>query len=66
MNQVKDEYIKNTDDAIKEINYFQNNKLRMEYAFYKDNGYPIGSGFVEGSCKLVIKKRLKGNGMRWK
>ena len=48
------------------INYFQNNIERMNYKEYRDRGFPIGSGIVEGSCKFVIGKRFKGSGMRWK
>lgn len=56
----------NGDRGQKEINYFMNNKDRMDYKEYKDKGYPIGSGAVEGSCKYVVGKRFKGSGMRWK
>ena len=38
----------------------------MAYDTYRAMGFPIGSGLVEGSCKLVVGKRFKGNGMRWK
>jgi hypothetical protein len=54
------------DSAIKEINYFRNNLSRMDYDLYRQNGFPIGSGLVEGSCKFVVGKRFKGSGMRWK
>ena len=50
----------------KHINYFLNNIERMAYDTYRAMGFPIGSGLVEGSCKLVVGKRFKGNGMRWK
>ncbi len=52
--------------AIGEINYFKNNLGRMEYDRYKQEGFPIGSGLVEGSCKFVVGRRFKGSGMRWK
>ena len=52
--------------AIREITYFRNNLGRMEYDVYKLQGWPIGSGLVEGSCKFVVGKRFKGSGMRWK
>ena len=50
----------------KHINYFFNNIKRMAYDQYRAMGLPIGSGLVEGSCKLVVGRRFKGNGMRWK
>lgn len=53
-------------EAIKEIEYFKSNVPRMEYDRYRDEGLPIGSGLVEGSCKFLVGKRFKGNGMRWK
>jgi len=54
------------DSAVREINYFRNNLSRMDYDTYKAQGFPIGSGLVEGSCKFVVAKRFKGSGMRWK
>lgn len=50
----------------REYRYYQNNCDRMRYAEYREAGYPIGSGQVEGSCKFVVGKRFKGSGMRWK
>jgi hypothetical protein len=54
------------EEAVKHINYFQTNRSRMDYDLYRKKGYPIGSGLVEGQCKLVVNRRFKGNGMRWK
>lgn len=51
--------------AVKEYRYFLKNKRRMQYDRYREQGLPMGSGKVEGSCKFVIGKRFKGNGMRW-
>jgi hypothetical protein len=53
-------------EGVKEINYYLKNRDRMRYKEYRDKGYPIGSGIVEGACKFVIGKRFKGSGMRWK
>lgn len=58
--------ISDRDKAVKHINYFKNNISRMEYDIYRNQGFPIGSGLVEGQCKLVVNRRFKGNGMRWK
>ena len=38
----------------------------MDYSLYREKGYPIGSGMVEGACKFVVGKRFKSSGMRWK
>jgi len=56
----------NRSEGVKEINYYLKNRDRMRYKEYRDKGYPIGSGMVEGACKFVIGKRFKGSGMRWK
>ena len=58
--------VTDTDEGWKQINYFTNNQDRMDYARYRDVGWPIGSGLVEGQCKLVVGRRFKGNGMRWR
>jgi hypothetical protein len=49
----------------KEIVFFRNNKDRMEYKRFRDNGWPIGSGVIEAACKSVVKWRLCRSGMRW-
>jgi len=48
-----------------EIGYFENNKKRMRYREFRDEGLFIGSGVVEAGCKSVIAHRLKQSGMRW-
>jgi hypothetical protein len=58
--------ISKKDAAWTQINYFENNKHRMAYDEYRECGYPIGSGLVEGACKHVVNRRFKGSGMRWK
>lgn len=48
------------------LNYFQNNRSRMDYKRYREEGYFIGSGVVESGCKKVIGGRIKQPGMFWK
>jgi hypothetical protein len=48
------------------IAYFEEHKERMRYDVFRANGYPIGSGAIEGTCKHLVKGRLDGVGMRWK
>jgi len=48
------------------VTYFHNHRHQMNYALYRDNHYPIGSGVTEAACKTVIKQRLCCSGMRWK
>jgi hypothetical protein len=44
----------------------QKRRELMDYPAYRAAGWPIGSGSVESSHKLVIQARLKGPGMHWK
>ena len=49
----------------REAQYFRNHVHRMDYPRYVANGWQIGSGPVESSCKTIVGNRLKGGGMRW-
>jgi hypothetical protein len=44
--------------------YFRENQRRMQYLELREEGYPIGSGMVEGGCKQ-FRSRFTGSGMRW-
>lgn len=48
------------------ISYFENHLPRMNYAQYRRDCLPIGSGVTEAACKTVVKQRLCGSGMKWK
>jgi hypothetical protein len=39
---------------------------RMDYAELVAQHLPIGSGVTEAACKVLVKQRLCGSGMRWK
>jgi hypothetical protein len=59
-------YTKERREALnREVVFFKNNKDRMEYKRYRDNGWPIGSGVIEAACKSIVKCRLCRSGMRW-
>jgi hypothetical protein len=45
--------------------YFKRNGIRMPYATFLQNGWPIGSGPIEAACKTLVKTRLCRSGMRW-
>jgi hypothetical protein len=47
-----------------EANYFEQNKERMRYPEFRKQGFFVGSGVVEASCKTAIG-RLKQSGMFW-
>ena len=37
----------------------------MDYARYRQQGLPIGSGVTEAGCKIVFTARFKQSGMKW-
>jgi len=47
-----------------EAGYFENNKHRMAYLEFREEGFLIGSGMVESGAKQ-FKARFCGPGMRW-
>lgn len=53
------------DELRKEAEYFETNKLRMCYKYFRARGFFVGSGVIEAGCKTVIGQRLKHSGMRW-
>lgn len=48
------------------LTYFTNHHGRMDYPFYRSQGWQIGSGPVESGCKTVVGQRMKLAGMRWR
>jgi hypothetical protein len=49
-----------------QLTYLQKRRELMDSPAYRAAGWPIGSGSVERSHKLVVPTRLKGPGMHWK
>jgi len=49
----------------KAVTYFTHNQKRMDYAFFRQQGYFIGSGTVESAGKQIAGLRLKRAGARW-
>lgn len=49
----------------KALDYFEKNRDRMRYRYFRDRGYFIGSGVVEAACKTIVTQRFKGAGMHW-
>src|SRR5512142_1415537 len=39
---------------------------RMDHPPLVESGMPIGSGVTEAACKVLVKQRLCGSGMKWK
>jgi hypothetical protein len=55
------------EDVGRAITYFENQSVggRMDYAARVEAGDPIGSGATEAACKVIVKQRLCGSGMKW-
>ena len=47
------------------LRYLSQRREMIDYAHFRNRGYPIGSGSVESSHKHVVHSRLKQAGMRW-
>lgn len=45
--------------------YLQTNQARLRYHLFRQQGWPVGSGVVEGACKHVIGLRFKRQSTRW-
>jgi hypothetical protein len=56
------------EDVAAAITYFTNQSRqgRMDYAGLVGSHVPIGSGVTEAACKVLVKQRLCGSGMKWK
>ena len=50
----------------KAITYFTNHLEMMDYCGYRADKLPIGSGVTEAACKVIVKERMSGSGMKWK
>lgn len=54
-------------EALEEqIAYLESGRHRMDYARYEKEGWPIGSGAIEGTCKHLVKTRFAVTGARWR
>jgi hypothetical protein len=47
------------------LSYLEKRQDMLAYAWCEAQGYPMGSGSVESTNKLVVERRLKGAGMHW-
>lgn len=45
--------------------YFENHRKRMDYARFRREKLPLGSGTVESACKHYVAQRCKRSGMKW-
>lgn len=60
-------WAKDHEDVRRAITYFTNQSGagRMDYASRVAANEPIGSGVTEAACKVIVKQRLCGSGMKW-
>lgn len=54
-----------SDDAQNALRYLEKRLDQMDYADFREQEYPIGSGVIEGAAKSIIATRMKRSGMRW-
>jgi hypothetical protein len=56
------------EDVAAAITYFTNQSKvgRMDYPPLVKASVPIGSGVTEAACKVLVKQRLCGSGMKWR
>ena len=47
------------------LGYLEPRLPQLQYPTFREAGYPIGSGIVEGANTVVVENRLKGSGMHW-
>ena len=47
------------------LTYYENNRQRMDYKAYREQGLLIGSGPMEAAHRHVVQCRLKLSGQRW-
>jgi hypothetical protein len=45
--------------------YFNSRQSKMEYAAFRQKGFPMGSGTVESGTKTVVHHRMKRPGRGW-
>ena len=52
-------------EARRNVEYFTNNRQRMDYPRFRAMGLCVATGVVEGGCKNIVGARLKQGGMHW-
>jgi hypothetical protein len=48
-----------------DVAYLRERQAALHYPSFRQAGWPVGSGAVEGGHRLVMQARLKGPGMHW-
>jgi hypothetical protein len=55
-----------SEDVRNSPSYFETRQQKMDYARFRQAGYPIGSGTVESGVNTVVHHRMKRQGRGWK
>ena len=55
-----------SEDVRNSPSYFETRQQKMDYARFRQEGYPIGSGTVESGVNTVVHHRMKRQGRGWK
>lgn len=53
------------EEAITALRYLEARTKRMRYPHFRERGFVIGSGVIEGLNKSVVGARMKRSGMQW-
>lgn len=57
--------VSSADEIRTTVNYFADHKERMRYAYFRQQGYQIGSGTIESAAKQIGLMRMKVPGASW-
>ena len=53
------------EQALNALKYLEQRLDQMDYFDFREKGYPIASGVIEGAANSVIAARMRRSGMRW-
>jgi len=54
------------DDVAQSPGYFEARQAKMQYDYFRQQGYPIGSGTAESGINTVVHHRMKRQSRGWK
>lgn len=54
------------DDVAQSPGYFETRQAKMRYDYFRQQGYPIGSGTAESGINTVVHHRMKRQSRGWK
>jgi hypothetical protein len=66
LHQLDWEQISCLEDIRQSPAYFESRQSKMDYVYFRQAGFPIGSGTVESGINTVVHHRMKRQGRGWK